>query len=254
MWPWTRWWRPAPTTQTIPDDLWREALTQLPYCQALDQPTQKRLRILTAEFLRHKTFETAAGLTLTDSMCVRIALQASVLILNLDFDYYAGWHAVILYPGDFRVPKEEVDEAGVVHQWREDLSGEAWEQGPVILSWDAAATVAKNQPNIVLHEFAHKLDMRNGRADGFPPLPTGVSEKNWARAFQAAYTSFCNSLDQGQPVRIDDYAAQSPAEFFAVLSEVFFVEPAVLQADFPAVYRQLRGFYRQDPLTLLRPQ
>ena len=254
MWPWTRLWPSAPPTQVIPDDLWREALTQLPYCQALDRPTQTRLRTLSAKFLRRKTFEAAAGLMLIESMRVRIALQASLLILNLDFDYYAGWHAVILYPGDFRVLKEEVDEAGVVHQWREDLSGEAWEQGPVILSWDAAATVAKNQPNIVLHEFAHKLDMRNGRADGFPPLPTGVSEKNWARDFQEAYTNFCNRLDQGQPLRIDSYAAQSPAEFFAVLSEVFFVEPEILQADFPAVYRQLRRFYRQDPFTLLRPQ
>ena len=254
MWPWTRLWHPVPATQAIPSDLWRDALTQLPYCQVLDRPTQARLRQLSVEFLRHKTFETAAGLTLTDSMRVRIALQASVLILNLDFDYYAGWHAVILYPGDFRVSKVEVDETGVVHQWREELSGEAWEQGPVILSWDAAQTFTPNRPNIVLHEFAHKLDMRNGRADGFPPLPAGMSATSWAQDFQAAYTNFCEQLEQGQPVRIDEYAAENPAEFFAVLSEAFFVQPQILHTDFAPLYQQLREFYRQDPLTLLRPQ
>lgn len=250
MWPWNRL-RP-PAAAPLPPDLWHDALTQLPYCQALDRPTQARLRATSAEFLRHKTFEAAAGLTLTDSMRVRIAVQASVLILNLDFDYYAGWQAVILYPGDFRVSKQEVDAAGVVHQWREDLSGEAWEQGPVILSWDAAQTISPNRPNIVLHEFAHKLDMRNGRADGFPPLPAGMSATSWAQDFQAAYTNFCEQLEQDQPVRIDAYAGASPAEFFAVLSEVFFVQPEILHTDFAPLYRQLREFYRQDPLTLLR--
>lgn len=251
MWRWPDLWRPVTRRQVIPDSLWSQALAQLPYCQALDRHAQARLRKLTSMFLRTKTFEGAAGLIPTDPMRTRIAVQACLLILNLDFDYYAGWHAVILYPGDFRVRKEEIDATGVVHRWHEDLSGEAWEQGPVILSWDTAVAPADGRTNIVLHEFAHKLDMRNGRADGFPPLPAGISANDWTRDFQAAYRTFCDRLDRGQPVRIDDYAAESPAEFFAVLSEAFFLNPQVVRTDFPGVYRQLAGFYRQDPLTVL---
>jgi MtfA peptidase len=250
MWTWRSLWRPFSSQPAIPEDLWREALAHLPYCQLLDTDTQTRLRELVLRFLRTKTFEGAAGLRVTDSMRLRVALQACLLILNLDFDYYAGWHAVILYPGDFRVSKEHVDESGVVHHWHEELSGESWEQGPVILSWDAAVAPSDTQTNIVLHEFAHKLDMRNGAADGCPPLPRDLSRAAWTRDFQAAYEGLCAALDRDEPVRIDDYAGESPAEFFAVLSEAFFLAPAVVQSDFPAVYRQLVAFYRQEPLAV----
>src|SRR4030067_350833 len=251
MWTWRKLWRPRRSQPAIPDDLWREALAHLPYCLALDTDTQARLRKLALRFLRAKTFEGAAGLHVTDAMRVHVALQACLLILNLDFDYYAGWHAVILYPGDFRVSKEYVDEAGVVHHWHEDLSGESWEQGPVILSWDAATATTDARTNIVLHEFAHKLDLRNGAADGCPPLPPGCARGAWAHDFLTAYEELCAALDRDEPVRIDGYAGESPAEFFAVLSEAFFLTPAVVQSDFPAVYRQLVAFYRQDPIKLL---
>jgi Mlc titration factor MtfA (ptsG expression regulator) len=252
MWTWRNLWRPLRSQPAIPDDLWRKALAHLPYCQRLDAATQARLRERVLRFLRTKTFEGAAGLRVTDGMRLHVALQACLLILNLDFDYYAGWHAIILYPGDFRVAKEHVDEAGVVHHWHEELSGESWEQGPVILSWHAAAAPSDTHTNIVLHEFAHKLDMRDGAADGCPPLPPGLSHAAWARDFQAAYEELCGALDRGDPVRIDEYAAESPAEFFAVLSEAFFLASEVVQSDFPAVYRQLAAFYRQDPLKLLK--
>ncbi|MEK7303717.1 MAG: M90 family metallopeptidase [Pseudomonadota bacterium] len=252
MWSWRNLWRSLWPQPAIPDGLWREALAHLPYCQMLGADTQARLRERVLRFLSAKTFEGAAGLRVTDRMRLRVALQACLLILNLDFDYYAGWHAVILYPGDFRVAKEHVDEAGVVHRWHEELSGESWEQGPVILSWDAAAAPSDAHTNIVLHEFAHKLDMRNGAADGCPPLPPELSSAAWTRDFLAAYEKLCVALDSGQPVRIDDYAAESPAEFFAVLSEAFFLMPTAVQSDFPAVYRQLVAFYRQDPLAVLK--
>jgi len=253
MWTWHNLWHPLRSKPVIPDDLWRDTLAHLPCCLALEMDSQARLREQVLRFLRTKTFEGAAGLHVTEAMRLQVALQACLLILNLDFDYYAGWHAVILYPGDFRVQKEHVDEAGVVHHWHEELSGESWEQGPVILSWDAAAAPTDARTNIVLHEFAHKLDMRNGTADGCPPLPSGLSRKTWAHDFQAAYEKLCTALDRGEPVDIDDYAGESPAEFFAVLSETFFLAPAVVQSEFPAVYRQLAAFYRQDPLTLLNP-
>lgn len=241
------WWRPFGSSPPIPDDLWQGAVAQIPYCQALGADAQTRLHALALRFLRSKTFEGAAGLRVTDAMRVQIAVQACLLILNLDFKYFAGWQSVIVYPGDFSVSREYVDDAGVVHHWHEVRSGESWEQGPVILSWDAAMSPADTQTNIVLHEFAHKLDMRSGSADGCPPLPPEISQANWTRDFQDAYEALGNALDHHEPVRIDPYAGENPAEFFAVLSEAFFLTPSIVNSEYPAIYRLLSAFYRQDP-------
>lgn len=246
MFPWLRLGR---RRHAIPDELWAQALVHIPYAAALPVPDQQRLRELTLGLLRTKVFEAAAGLQLTDGMRVHVALQACLLILNLDPGYYDGWHGVILYPGDFVVPKEHVDDAGVVHAWTEELAGESWENGPVILSWDASRT-ADPDMNIVLHEFAHKLDMRDGRADGCPPLPPEISPHAWRRDFRHAYEHFCDAVDQGLSTRLDPYAAESPAEFFAVASEAFFLQSAMLATDFPTIYRRLRTFYGQDPLAI----
>lgn len=247
MWPWLKRFKRA---DSLPATLWNDAIARLPYASALPPADRRRLHDRVVWFLRSKTFEGAAGLVVTDRMRVEIALQACLLILNLNRDHYDGWHAIILYPGDFVVPRETVDEAGVVHEWSEALAGEAWERGPVILSWDATATGGTDM-NIVLHEFAHKLDMRDGLANGSPSLPAGLSPHAWAHDFEAAYTAFGRALDRGTPVRLDDYAAESPAEFFAVLSETFFMRPDIVAEDFPALYAHLRGFYRQDPLKIL---
>ncbi len=235
---------------TIPDSLWQESLAGFPYAAALPAPDRERLRQQAGQFLRAKTFEGAGGLVVTDAMRLAVALQACTLILNLDLAYYAGWQAVILYPGDFRVAREQMDEDGVVHQWSEILAGESWQQGPVILSWDTAS-LPEDGINVVLHEFAHKLDMRNGPADGYPPLPPTINPDDWAHDFQQAYDDFTRAVDRNEAVRLDAYAAESPAEFFAVLSETFFLQPQEVRDDFPAVYDRLRSFYRQDPLRVL---
>lgn len=248
MWPWQR---PGRRQPAIPETLWMQSLTHIPYAAALPAPDRERLHERTLEFLRTKVFEPAAGLVLTDAMRVHVAVQACLLILNLGPGYYDGWHGVVLYPGDFRVPKEHVDEDGVVHEWTEELAGESWEHGPVILSWDASRS-ADPDMNIVLHEFAHKLDMRDGHADGCPPLPATISRPHWRRDFEQAYERLRDALDRGESTRLDPYAAESPAEFFAVTSEMFFLRPDALAEDFPTVYRQLRAFYGQDPGAVLR--
>lgn len=235
----------------IPAAQWRRALAGLPYGQALDAADQRRLHELALLFLTTKTFEGAAGLRITDAMRLSIALQACLLVLNLGLDYYAGWSSIVVYPGDFLVTHEYHDEAGVVHRYRDELSGESWPNGPVILSWQAVRAAGPGVQNPVLHEFAHKLDMLNGEADGFPPLPAGMDPKSWTHAFHAAYHRLHEALVRGEHVRIDDYAAENPAEFFAVVSEAFFLEPEMVQEDFPAVYRQLKEFYRQDPAQVL---
>jgi Mlc titration factor MtfA (ptsG expression regulator) len=179
-------------------------------------------------------------------MRVSIAAQACLPILELGLDWYAGFTGIVVYPGDFRVRRAETDEHGVVHEWDDDLAGEAMPGGPVVLSWDATAN--DPQINVVIHEFAHKLDMLNGAADGLPPLHPGMDRAAWSAAFAEAYEGFCDALERGKDTWLDPYAAEHPSEFFAVISEAFFKQPAETRRRYPAVYDQLKLFYRQDPL------
>ena len=165
--------------------------------------------------------------------------------LELGLDWYAGWRGIVVYPGDFRVRRREVDEDGVVHEWDDDLAGEAMPGGPVVISWDAAA----HDPyiNVVIHEFALKLDLVKGAADGRPPLHPGMDPSAWAAAFTEAYEGFCDAVERVRDTWLDPYAAEHPSEFFAVVSEAFFEDPAETKRRYPDVYEQLRLFYRQDP-------
>src|SRR5207244_9716380 len=144
--------------------------------------------------------------------------QSCILVRNLGIEYSRGWREIIVYPAEFVPGHEYTDEAGVVHQGDEAYAGEAWLHGPVILSWaDAAETEYPDGVNVVIHEFAHKLDMLNGSANGYPPLHRGMSRRSWAEAFRAAYNDFCARVDRGEDSVIDPYASESPAEFFAVM-------------------------------------
>jgi Mlc titration factor MtfA (ptsG expression regulator) len=226
----------------IDDALWHEATHRLAFI--LQTPKLRELALL---FLSEKEFSGAHGLEVTDAMRVSIAAQACLPILELGLDWYAGFSGIVVYPGDFRVRRSHTDEAGVVHEWDDELAGEAMPGGPVVLSWDAAA----NDPgmNVVIHEFAHKLDMANGEADGLPPLHAGMDRAAWAAAFREAYEGFCDALERDKETWLDPYAAEHPSEFFAVISEAFFEDPAETRRRYPDVYDQLKLFYRQDPLS-----
>jgi hypothetical protein len=236
----------------LPDDLWSDVTAALPVLEGLDSSELERLRALATIFLREKTFEPVQGLELTPAMRLCIAAQASLPILHLGLDWFRGWSALIVYPGEFVHRREEVDMAGVVHEWDEARSGESWEYGPVILSWaDVAASGLRDGYNVVIHELAHKLDMLNGEPNGFPPLPRHMDAREWNREFSAAYADLNRRLDEGETTALDPYAAEHPAEFFAVLSEYFFETPRLVQNAYPAVYALLRVFFRQDPLRRL---
>jgi len=234
---------------SIPDRLWDAAFAASPALGWLDPAAQRRLRDLTLLFLHEKSLEPATGLALTDAMRLRIALLACQPILNLGLDGYDAFASVIVYPDAFVVrDREYEDEDGVVHRGDDVLTGEAWEQGPVLLSWpDVEASGVGEGYNVVAHEFAHKLDMLDGAANGFPPLHAGMAPGEWEAAFDAAYADLSRRVDAGEDPWIDPYAVQDPAEFFAVMSELFFDVPADLKAEYPAVYRQLGLFYRQAP-------
>jgi Mlc titration factor MtfA (ptsG expression regulator) len=201
-----------------------------------------------ALFLHEKSIHGAGGMAVDDAARLAIAVQACILILNLGLESYRGWVEIIVYPDEFVAEYEYIDEAGVSHSVHEPIAGESWVQGPVILSWaDAEEAGRGTSYNVVIHEFAHKLDMLNGDANGFPPLHADMAREAWAETFSAAYAHFCDRVDRGFDVELDDYAAESPAEFFAVMSEAFFESPHVVRRSYPQVYAQLARFYRQDP-------
>ena len=226
----------------------REVAGRYPFLAGLSGEEFTRLQSLVAHFLREKSIHGAAGLELDDAMRLHIAVQACLPILNLDIAYYRGWVEVIVYPDEFLPEIEWTDDHGVVHRSREVRAGEAWLGGPVILSWaDVAPLAAGDGVNVVIHEFAHKLDMLNGEADGFPPLHRDMSRAQWSEAFREAYDDFRRRVDADEETDIDPYAAEDPAEFFAVMSEAFFEIPQAVAAEYPRVYEQLARFYRQDP-------
>src|SRR5262245_31042943 len=195
-------------------------------------PRTQKLKDLALLFLAEKQFTGVHGLQVSDAMRVSIAAQACLPVLELGLDWYSGWTGVVVYPGDFRVNRRETDEDGVVHEWEDELAGESMPGGPVVLSWDALA----NDPymNVVIHEFAHKLDMRDGVADGVPPLHAGMSRAAWQAALDEAYAGFCDAVERGRDTWLDPYAAEHPAEFFAVISEAFFEDPAETRRRYPA--------------------
>jgi MtfA peptidase len=237
-------------TAALPDDLWRSACDALPFLAAYDAAERARLRDLVVLFLDAKSIVGARGHQVTPLQRTIIAIQACVLVLKLDLDLLAGFENVVVYPGEFVPGWEYEDEAGVVHVQDEPLAGEAMHGGPVILSWpdvEASADWDASQMNLVIHEFAHKIDMRDGDANGCPPLPDAAARRDWQRVMRKAYSDFCARVDGGEETSIDPYAAENAGEFFAVLSEVFFAEPLLLRDEYPDVYREFARFYRQDP-------
>lgn len=254
------------TAASIPPEAWARTLDSYPFLRRLTAEDSAALRQRTAWLLASKSFVGAAGLTLTDEILLSIAVQAALPVLALDPELYAGWREIIVYPGGFRIPRQDTDEDGVVHEYVQDAAGEAWEGGPVILSWEDARTAG--HMNVVIHEFAHKLDLQGGPADGQPDLSQHrIAPGRWRAVLEDSYDRFCAALDAverdipadmdpespdadawyGQ-LPLDPYAASDEAEFFAVSSETFFVDPQPLAEALPEWFDLLRAYYRQDPL------
>ena len=256
----------------IDDVLWRTTLETLPYLARLDEGERARLRELAQQFLAEKEMAAAGELELTAAMQVSIAAQACLPVLRLGLAGYRGWTSIVVYPDEFLVPREITDEAGIVHEYVEPISGEAWDGGPQLLSW---ADAQPGQPgyNVVIHEFTHKLDMANGDADGLPPfdrrLHAGLNAERWRRVLVDAFERLNAELDLIEAemppdmdpdsqaadayfalLPIDAYAATDPGEFFAVSSEAFFVAPQRLRDAFPEWYALLADFFLQDPLAV----
>lgn len=236
------------TRHPIAEAHWKHALEHCGPARRLDVSDQASLRVLATLFLDRKAIEPTGDLVLTDADRVLLATHACLPILKLGFDWYRGWHSVIVYPDAFVPRRERMDAAGVMHESADALAGEAWERGPVILSWkDVLESGRTPGRNVVIHELAHKLDMLQGDANGFPPLHRDMERSEWARAFTETWDRLHDDDRDGVALPMDAYALESPAEFFAVASEHFFEKPAGLRAHLPQVYQQLARFYRQQP-------
>jgi hypothetical protein len=249
---WLRDWRRRRVLARHPLDqrLWRRVCGRLHFFDGLGEEEARRLRDMAVVFLDEKQFTPVRGARLTDEDRLAIALQACLPILELGLDWYDGWVGIVVHPSDFKVTRHETDEDGVVHEWGDALAGESWPGGPVVLSWDAldeAGSVAEGGANVVMHEFAHKLDMMDGAVDGMPPLPSAPARARWAAVLGRALERFRREVDAGRETFLDPYAAEHESEFFAVASEAFFESPNALKADFPDLYELFLSFYRQDP-------
>ena len=238
---------------SIPDAFWDRVIGEVPSLARLPATDRSRLRELALLFMHEKSIEPAGDMRLDEAMRVQIAALACRPVLELGLDAYAGFVSVIVYPGEFLVRgREYEDEAGVVHTGDDVLSGEAWEQGPVILAWeDVQASGQGDGFDVVAHEFAHKLDLLDGAVNGVPALHANMSFELWVRTFQTAYDALISRLELGEVTWLDPYAAEDPGEFFAVCSEMFFDVPEELAVEHPDVYAQLSAFYRQDPASLM---
>ncbi len=236
--------------RAIPDDLWRLTLSRLPFLGRLDQADHAELRRLCSLFLDRKQFHGVGGLTVTDEMAVMIATQACLPVLRLGLALYGGFVGIVVHPDEVVAQRSVTDEDGIVHEYEENLTGEAMGGGPLMLAWSDvkdAAEAADWAYNVVIHEFAHVIDMAAGEADGVPPLPDVAARERWIAVIDEAYAAFCDVVDSGVDTVVDPYGAEGVEEFFAVSVEAFFVAALPFKREQPAMYDLLAGYFRQDP-------
>jgi Mlc titration factor MtfA (ptsG expression regulator) len=256
------------------DSIERLTPTQ-PWLKRLSAPERQRLSELMAEFLTLKTLTAVQGLELTDEIRLAIAAQACLPVLHLSLAHYGTFNEVVLHPSAFEVRRTLTDELGLVTEFDDVLSGETLDGGPVVLAWDEAAGINPYEPaepgalgNVVIHEFAHKLDLADGEANGCPPMASALAQR-WHPALQAAFEAFCDQLDAIEAaippdvdpeseaadrwyadLPLDPYAATDPAEFFAVACEAFFTDDGRFAHAFADLHACFVAYFRQEPHTL----
>ena len=239
--------RPPP----IPAPLWQQVLVDYPFLAQRPEAERERLRELASRFLQDKEFHGAQGLRITDEMAVAIAAQAVLPVLHLGLAWYDDFVGIVVHPGEVLARRSATDEAGVVHDWEEVLAGEAMDRGPVMLSWHdvrEAGAAWERGYNVVIHEFVHKIDLRDGRSDGCPPLPSPAARRAWLLTLGGAYERFREQVILaerfgGEPPWLDPYGAQSIDEFFAVACEAYFVNRERFEQGFPDLVPLLDGFF-----------
>lgn len=234
---------------------WQAILEEkLPVYSLLTEEEQARLRDDLRILIAEKSWEGCGGLELTDEMKLLIAAQASLLTLNRSHSHYANVESILVYPTNYRAQTRSLDGSGVVDETLTNRLGEAWSNGPVVLSWFDVQQGGSNSAdgrNVVYHEFAHKLDMTDHEMNGVPLLDSDEQVEEWAEVMQKEFEHLSASVETGHKSLLDSYGATNPAEFFAVCTECFFEKPEQMQHRHPDLYRVLQGYYQQDPAARL---
>jgi hypothetical protein len=236
--------------RAIPEPLWQLTLARLPFLAARPAEDVAEVRRLASLFLDEKEFTGAGGLVIDDTIAVCIAAQACLPVLRFGLAPYGGFVGIVVHPDEVVAQREFTDDDGVVHAYEEVLTGEAMAGGPVMLSWvdvSASGESADWGYNVVIHEFAHVLDMGDGEADGVPPLPSAAAREAWIAVIDAEFERFCAAVDAGRETLLDPYGASGVDEFFAVSAETFFVMPKEMRARHPDWYGLLARYFGQDP-------
>jgi len=232
---------------------WREIIDrQVPLARRLPPDLRRQLEQHIQVFLAEKPFIGCGGQEITEEVRVTIAAQACLLILNRKTYYYPNLREILVYPNAFVVERLMAPSAGVLQDHRQVLSGESSARGQVVISWEDAlhgAAVADDGYNVVIHEFAHQLDQQKGYANGAPWLGSRHRYPQWSRVLSEEFARLQEQALVGQPSLLNHYGATNPAEFFAVVTEVFFEQPRELAATYPGLYAELRSLYRVDPIT-----
>ena len=229
------------------NDILRRNVRQIAWLQ--DEQAH-RLREWVAVFVAEKRFEGCRGLEITDEVRVSIAGQAALVVLGLPGEYFAGLQSVLVYPGDYLARKSAPLDGGGELEWQEERLGETWSGGSMVLSWPRVVEGGRLRDgprSVVIHECAHAIDMLDGEVDGIPPLESARLRQEWITAIDGCRERFEEALDEGRSVAFDEYAAESPGEFFAVASECFFQDPHRLFRFDKTLYGLLERAWRQDP-------
>ncbi|MBC7604612.1 MAG: zinc-dependent peptidase [Ramlibacter sp.] len=247
-----KWLRRRPSSRPIPEPVWQKVLASYPFLAALPASDITQLRELSSQFLASKEFHGAHGFVITDDVAVSIAAQAVLPVLHLGLNWYDDFVGIVVHADEVIAKRVVTDDDGVVHDYDELVSGEAMDAGPVMLSWrdvaDAGESAAQGY-NVVIHEFIHKIDMRNGVPDGCPPMPDASARRAWLSVMQAEYDAFREKVIiaerfGGQAPWLDPYGAEAIDEFFAVACEAYFVNRSRFEAEFPALTPLLDSFFK----------
>jgi len=227
---------------------WDEVLVRLvKQAQWLDAAAVERLRRWILVFLGEKRFEGCGGLEISDEIRVAVAGQAGLVTLGFAAEHFDGLRSVLVYPGDYLVPRTTPLAGGGELAWQEARVGETWEGGSMVLAWPevvAGGRMRAGPRSVVIHECAHLFDLLDGEIDGIPPLPA-ATRHGWLAAWAERRAHFERLLDEGRATAFDDYAAESPAEFFAVASECFLQDPHALLRHDRTLYELLATAWRQ---------
>jgi Mlc titration factor MtfA (ptsG expression regulator) len=236
-------------SKPLPQRWWAIIDRRVPMIASMDDVDRRELGRIVQILLDEKRFEGCGGLEMTDEIRVTIAAQAAVLLMHRQTDYYPTLKSILVYPAAYVGKTVRRNPDGTVTEGPQGRLGESWFRGSLVLSWSDVLRGAADEHdgrNVVLHEFAHQLDGQSGGMNGAPLLGSPSRYRDWARVLGREYAELAEALHRGHRTLIDPYGATEPAEFFAVLTELFFEKPEALRREHPELYKQLAGFYRRD--------